>query len=106
MTDMSKCMQLMGGGGASKQLYGYGVCVLWLIQESRSHPKDDISDLLDCMEHALDEQGMNGLLATLTRGDGKASGAAAAATFDDLLDSHHVLDLWATVARWQWFSLT
>ena len=102
---MSKCMQLMGGGGTSKQLYGYGVCVLWLIRESRSHPEDDILDLLDRMEHALDERGMNGRLATLTRGDGEASGAAAAATVDDLLDSCHVLDLWATVARWQWFSL-
>jgi hypothetical protein len=36
MTDMYKCMQLMGG--ASKQLYGCGVCILWLIQESRLHP--------------------------------------------------------------------
>ena len=36
MTDMSKCMQLVGGGGgggASEQLYGCNVCVLWLIRE-------------------------------------------------------------------------
>jgi hypothetical protein len=54
------------------------------------------------MEHALDERGMNGLLATLTRGDDEASGTAAAATVDDLLVSRHILNLlWATVARWQ-----
>ena len=94
MTDMYKCMQLMGG--ASEQLYRYGVCVLWLIQESRPHPEDDILDLLDCMEHALDAQGMKGLLMTLARGDDEASGAASV---DDLLDSHHVLGLWAMVAR-------
>jgi hypothetical protein len=47
MTDMSKCMQLMGGGGGtSEQLYGCSVCVIWLIRES--HPEDDISALLDC----------------------------------------------------------
>jgi hypothetical protein len=46
------------------------------------------------MEHTLDERGMNGLLATLTRGNDEASGAAAAATVDDLLDSCHILDLW------------
>jgi hypothetical protein len=101
ITDMSKCMQLVGGGGggggASEQLYGCGICVLWLIRKSRLHPEDDISDLLDRMEHALDERGINGLLATLTRGDDEASGAAAAATVDDLLASRHVLDLWATV---------
>ncbi len=36
MTDMSKCMQLVGGdggGGASEQLYGCNVCVLWLIRD-------------------------------------------------------------------------
>ena len=69
------------------------------------HPKDNISNLLDCMEHALDKWGMNGLLATLTRGNDKASGTAAAATVDNLLDSRHVLGLWVTVARWQWSSL-
>jgi hypothetical protein len=90
MTDMYKCMQLMGGsGGASEQLYGCSVCILWLIRESRLHPEDNILDLLDCMEHALDERGMNGLLTTLTWGDDKASGAAASAMVDDLFDSHH-----------------
>ena len=64
------------------------------------------TDLLDHMEHALDERGMNGLLATLTRGDDEASGTAVAATVDDLLVSRHILNLlWATVARWQWSSL-
>ena len=106
MTDMSKCMQLMGGSrGTSEQLYGCSVCVFWLIRESRSHPKDNILDLLDCMEHELNERGMNRLLATLTWGDDEASGAAASAMVDDLLNSHHVLDLWATLARWQWSSL-
>ena len=95
----------MGGGSASEQLYGCGVCVLWLIRELRSHPEDSILDLLDCMEHALDEQGMNGLLATLRWGDDEASGTAAAATVDNLLDLRHVLDLWVTVARWQRSSL-
>ena len=95
--DMSKCMQLVsgGGGGASEQLYGCGICVAWLIREAQLHPEYDISELLDRMERALDDRGMNGLLATLTRGD--AAAAITTATVDDLLASHHFLDMWSTV---------
>ncbi|KAL3816672.1 hypothetical protein ACHAXA_003862 [Cyclostephanos tholiformis] len=57
----------------------------------------DISELLDRMERALDNWGMNGLLATLMRGDDAAAPAIATATVDDLLASHHVLDMWSTV---------
>ena len=32
------------------KLFGCGVCVLWLIQESLHHPEDDLPDLLDRME--------------------------------------------------------
>ena len=42
----------------------------------------------------MDERGINGLLTTLTRDNDEASGTAAAATDDDLLDSCHILDLW------------
>ena len=92
MIDMSKCMQLVSGG---EQLYGCGICVTWLIREAWLHPENDVSELLDRMERELDNRGMNGLLATLTRGD--VAAAITTATVDDLLVSHHVLDMWSTV---------
>lgn len=45
MTDMSKSMQLVGGVVGSvtslEHLYGCGICILWLIQQSRLHPNKE-----------------------------------------------------------------
>jgi hypothetical protein len=52
MTDMSKCMQFVGGAGSVSSLdhfHGCGICVLWLIHQSRLHPNKDISGLLHQM---------------------------------------------------------
>lgn len=70
MVDMSKCSQLVGN--ASEQLYGCGICALWLIEASRRHPDEDLSDLLDRMELLLDGDdggggGLNALVASLKR---------------------------------------
>ena len=96
MTDMSKCMQLVGGvvGSVSslEHLYGCGICVLWLIQQSRLHPNEDISELLNQMDSLLDDVGMNGLLVTLT-----SRGTTNEHTDGLAPSSRHVLDLWSSV---------
>jgi hypothetical protein len=96
MTDMSKCMQLVGGAGSVsslEHLYGCGICVLWLIQQSRLHPNKDISELLNQMDCLLDDVGMNGLLAIIT-----GRGTTNEHNANDLApSSRHVLDLWSTV---------
>jgi hypothetical protein len=96
MTDMSKCMQLVGGvvGSVSslEHLYGCGICVLWLIQQSRIHPNEDISELLNQMDSLLDDVGMNGLLVILT-----SRGTTNEHTNNLAPSSRHVLDLWSTV---------
>jgi hypothetical protein len=84
MTDMSKCMQFVGGAGN---------CVLCLIHQSRLHPNKDISGLLHQMDSLLDNVGMNGLLAIIT-----GQGTTNEHNTNDLApSSHHVLDLWSTV---------
>ena len=94
MVDMSKSSQLVGN--ASEQLYGCGICVLWLIQASLRHSDEDLSELLDRMEQVLDNEnscsgGMNGLLASL-----KQSKADSITSL--LSDSNHdILDMWETV---------
>ena len=87
--DMSKCSQLVGN--TSEQLYGCGLCVLWLIRESQRHPEEDISDLLDRMGHLLirSNGGMIELMASLTQSQATAIAA------DN--ENQVVLDLWETV---------
>ena len=58
IVDMSKCSQLIDN--ASEQLYGCGICVLWLLQESRQHPEEDLLDLLMRMELELNCGGYRG----------------------------------------------
>jgi hypothetical protein len=93
IVDMSKCSQLLGN--ASEQLYGCGICILWLMRglmimrESREHPGDDIHDLLQRLEAALDDKGMNGLLASLSQGDN-----ADSSKLSNMLVSNPAHDLW------------
>lgn len=100
IVDMSKCSQLIDN--ASEQLYGCGICVLWLIQEARRHPGEDLFDLLLRMERELDcggcEGGMNKLLSSLEESRAFENNEALVATTTiNLLRSSLVLDLWETV---------
>jgi len=95
--DMSKCSQLVGN--SSEQLYGCGICVLWLIQESLSHPDDDLSCLLDRMTNVLNNQnsgGMNMLIASLKQNQ-TVTNSAANEKITDLFSSNDILDLWESV---------
>jgi hypothetical protein len=53
--DLSRCEQLMG---KKPQLYGCGVCVLWLLEASRKHPELGMPDLLKKLDVAIDEEGL------------------------------------------------
>jgi Predicted ATPase of the ABC class len=53
--DMSRCEQLMG---KKPQLYGCGLCVVWLLEAARRHPELGLPDLLRKMDKALDEKGL------------------------------------------------
>jgi hypothetical protein len=53
--DLSRCEQLMG---KKPQLYGCGVCVVWLLEAARKHPELGIPDLLKKLDATLDEEGL------------------------------------------------
>jgi len=99
--DMSKCSQLVGN--ASEQLYGCGICILWLMQESQRHKDDDIFDLLDRLEKLLEYGGgMNAILASLLSSKNKGLGTGAKnlpanELLSSLMSSHLTLDLYDTV---------
>eukprot|EP00978_Attheya_sp_CCMP212_P025240 scaffold80865_cov55-Attheya_sp.AAC.3 len=48
--DMSRCEQLLG---KREQLYGCGLCLVWLLQHSQKHQSKSITELLDNMEHSM-----------------------------------------------------
>lgn len=52
LVDMSKCEQLMG---RKSQLYGCGLCLVWLLEESRKRPQVGLKQLLEKMDQSLDE---------------------------------------------------
>ena len=95
--DMSKCSQLVGN--ASEQLYGCGICILWLMQESQRHQDDDIFDLLDRLEDVLEYGGgMNAIFASLVAARNEASVTGSTKEMlSMLLSSHTTLDLFDTV---------
>jgi predicted ABC-class ATPase len=67
--DLSRCEQMVG---KKPQLYGCGVCTLWLLEEARKHPRLGFSDLLNMLDKKLDESGMVSLLLS----DGKIDSTA------------------------------
>lgn len=100
IVDLSKCSQLIDN--ASEQLYGCGICVLWLLQESRQHPEEDLLDLLMRMELELNcggyRGGMNELLSSLEECQTFVKNEAnTTTTSSNLLRSSFVLDLLETV---------
>ncbi|GAX19276.1 hypothetical protein FisN_4Lh150 [Fistulifera solaris] len=52
LVDMSKCEQLMG---KKYQLYGCGLCLVWLLEESGRHPEIGLKTLLENMDTCMDE---------------------------------------------------
>ncbi len=52
LVDMSKCEQLMG---KKSQLYGCGLCLVWLLEESSRHPEIGLKALLEKMDTCIDE---------------------------------------------------
>ncbi|KAL7471599.1 hypothetical protein ACHAXS_011906 [Conticribra weissflogii] len=97
IVDMSKCSQLVGN--ASEQLYGCGICILWLLHQSRLHPEEDLMELLQRMEIALDKGGMNELIAStaMEQSSDHENNEMKKKNSSALLTSHTALDLWETV---------
>lgn len=63
--DMARCEQLVG---RINQLYGCGVCVVWIINEARKYPDLGMKQLLNKMDGAMDSKG--GIMAMfLTKHD-------------------------------------
>ncbi len=52
LIDMSKCEQLMG---KKSQLYGCGLCLVWLLEESSRHPEIGLKALMEKMDNSMDE---------------------------------------------------
>jgi len=52
--DLSRCEQLLG---KKPQLYGCGLCVLWVLQASSKYPELNLLDLLKMIDKMMDEQG-------------------------------------------------
>ena len=93
IVDMSKCSQLLGN--ASEQLYGCGICILWLLRESIHHPNDDIHDLLQRLEALLDEKGMHGLIVSL--GNNNHGTTEETSILDMVMSNNAAHDLWEDV---------
>lgn len=62
--DMSRCEQLLGG---SKQLFGCGLCVAFILQYSKEHKDLGLCSLLDALDSELDRNGgMQSLLLSVS----------------------------------------
>jgi hypothetical protein len=61
--DMSRCEQLLGG---NSQLFGCGICVLWILKHSMVHQDLDINELLDALEKVMDDSnGIQGIIKSM-----------------------------------------
>lgn len=56
--DLSRSEQLFG---KKPQLYGCGLCVAWILRESKLHPELTIPQLLERLDSVLDKEGMEKL---------------------------------------------
>jgi hypothetical protein len=57
---MSRCEQLMG---KKPQLYGCGLCVVWLLAAAQEFPEFGLADLLLKMDEVLDASGVLGMIS-------------------------------------------
>ncbi len=56
--DLSRSEQLFG---RKPQLYGCGLCVAWILRESKLHPDLGLPQLLERLDNVLDSEGMEKL---------------------------------------------
>ena len=61
VVDMSRCEQLVG---KKMQLYGCGLCVLFVLELARSNPGFGLADLLRMMDEHLDRHGLASLVSS------------------------------------------
>jgi len=54
IVDLSRCEQLMG---KKPQLYGCGLCTLWLLEASHKNPGLGLADLLKMLDSYIDKEG-------------------------------------------------
>jgi hypothetical protein len=59
--EASRMEQLLG----RRQLYGCGICVVWLLQKAPLHPGLGMKGLLKLLDEELDKKGMTGILSDL-----------------------------------------
>ena len=101
MVDMGKCGQVIGE--RSEQLYGCGLCALWVLRASAGHPDECLPELLDRMDDALEGEGLLGILRSLAGGSG--NDVASSWSVGDLLDASRgrtaepLVDLLESVGR-------
>ena len=60
LIDMSRCEQLLG---RKPQLYGCGLAVLWVLEQSCQQPHLSLNALLDRLDQAMDQDGLDPILA-------------------------------------------
>jgi hypothetical protein len=62
--DMTRCEQLLQG---KHQLYGCGICVIWILKAATENPSLDLNQLLDKLEVELDSStSFGGILKSLS----------------------------------------
>eukprot|EP00559_Dactyliosolen_fragilissimus_P008356 CAMPEP_0184862590 /NCGR_PEP_ID=MMETSP0580-20130426/7035_1 /TAXON_ID=1118495 /ORGANISM="Dactyliosolen fragilissimus" /LENGTH=486 /DNA_ID=CAMNT_0027360527 /DNA_START=394 /DNA_END=1851 /DNA_ORIENTATION=+ len=62
--DLTRCEQLLGG---KWQLYGCGLCVVWILRLSIQNPKMSINELLNKLDSVVDSGGMIEIIQQLCK---------------------------------------
>lgn len=62
IVDMSRCEQLLG---KKPQLYGCGICILWLMEVAQANPNLGLPDLLSKLDKAMDAEGLASLVGDI-----------------------------------------
>jgi Predicted ATPase of the ABC class len=57
--DMSRCEQLLGRKG---QLFGCGLCVAWMLEQSQKHPEYGIVQLINALQKQIKKNGIASLV--------------------------------------------
>lgn len=73
IVDLSRCEQILGG---KWQLFGCGICALWILQLSRSEPEMDLNELVDKVEQKMDSNGFASIVDSLSNSSPEMSNAS------------------------------